>query len=445
MKRKINFILLFAIGLTAFCFQSCENDDDDDYQTYSVSVQLSYPDDYEVAENVSVILTNTTTSTTYADSTDASGIASFEVTSGIYEASVSERRTLSGKAYNFTGTEPITVTEAWDETSTTTIELSVSETAALIIKELYCGGCPKDDGSGSFSQGQYVILYNNSEDQVSLDNVCLGACSPANSNSSNKFYEDETSLIYESAGWIPANQAIWYFPDGVSLEAGEQIVVALNSAIDNTVTYSQAINFANSDYYTTYDIDVFAHSLYYPAPSSLIPESHYLSAISYGSGTAWTLSFSSPAFFIFATEDESPSDFASSTDNQYSYYGSSRSVYLKIPTDWVIDGIEVYRQGYDSQKRLSSVVDAGYVYHTNKQGYTLYRNVDQEATEALEENSGKIVYSYSGGTTDVDGGSTDDSGIDAEASEKNGARIIYSDTNSSTNDFHQRAKASLRD
>ncbi len=42
-------------------------------------------------------------------------------------------------------------------------------------------------------------------------------------------------------------------------------------------------------------------------------------------------------------------------------------------------------------------------------------------------------------------GSTDPSGIDAEASLKNGARIIYQDTNNSTNDFHQRKQASLRD
>lgn len=47
-------------------------------------------------------------------------------------------------------------------------------------------------------------------------------------------------------------------------------------------------------------------------------------------------------------------------------------------------------------------------------GYTLYRNVDKEATEALAENEGKLVYNYSLGV----GNSTDASGIDAEASLK---------------------------
>lgn len=235
-------------------------------------------------------------------------------------------------------------------------------------------------------------------------------------------------------------------PDGVSLDPGEQIVVAINCAVDNTVTYSQAINFANPDYYTCYDIDVYSHELYYPAPSSLIPTSHYLSAVKYGIGSAWIFSSSSPAFFIFATEDESPVEFANDADNYGYFNGSANQVYTKVPTDWVIDAIDVFKQGTtDSKRRFPASIDAGYIYLTRGQGYTLYRNVDKEATEAIEGNTGKIVYDYSGGTTEVVDGSTDPSNIDAEASIANGARIIYNDSNSSTNDFHQRAKASLRD
>ena len=82
--------------------------------------------------------------------------------------------------------------------------------------------------------------------------------------------------------------------------------------------------------------------------------------------------------------------------------------------------------------------------HTNKQGYTIYRNVDQAATEALEGNKEKLVYSYAGGTQDIEDGSTDPSGIDAEASIKNGAVIVYQDTNNSTKDFHLRKVSSLK-
>ena len=93
--------------------------------------------------------------------------------------------------------------------------------------------------------------------------------------------------------------------------------------------------------------------------------------------------------------------------------------------------------------RFTPELNTGYVALTNKMGYSIYRNVDKEATEALAENSGKLVYGYTGGTEDVNG-STDPSGIDAEASIAAGAHIIYSQTNDSGKDFHQRKTASLK-
>ena len=112
-----------------------------------------------------------------------------------------------------------------------------------------------------------------------------------------------------------------------------------------------------------------------------------------------------------------------------------------MPVEWIIDGVEVFRSGYDNnQKRLLASVDAGSVTLTGRLGYSVYRNVDKEATEALFENEGLLVYNYAGGTD----GSTDPSGIDAEASIVAGAHIVYKDTNNASNDFHQRARASLR-
>ncbi|MBP5626521.1 MAG: DUF4876 domain-containing protein, partial [Bacteroidales bacterium] len=111
----------------------------------------------------------------------------------------------------------------------------------------------------------------------------------------------------------------------------------------------------------------------------------------------------------------------------------------------VVDAVEVFRASAlaASKVRFSADINTGYVAATNNLGYSVYRNVDKEATEALEENAGKLVYNYAGGTADVEG-STDPSGIDAEASIAAGAHIIYSDTNDSSKDFHQRKVASLK-
>ena len=107
-----------------------------------------------------------------------------------------------------------------------------------------------------------------------------------------------------------------------------------------------------------------------------------------------------------------------------------------------MDGVEFFRIGYeaDSKKRLDDCIDAGYgLYNSNKQ-YSAYRNVDKAATEAIADNAGKLVYGYDQAVE----GTADPSGIDAAASIKNGAKIIYLDTNNSTNDFHVRAAWSLK-
>ena len=133
--------------------------------------------------------------------------------------------------------------------------------------------------------------------------------------------------------------------------------------------------------------------------------------------------------------------------SNYDYTESNTRPNVKIPADWVVDAVEVFLSNVDTNnKRFTSELDAGYVYHRNQYGYSVYRNVDQVATEALPENEGLLVYGYSGGTDSLDAsyGSTDPSGIDAEASIANGAHIVYQDTNNSSNDFHMRAEASLR-
>ena len=103
--------------------------------------------------------------------------------------------------------------------------------------------------------------------------------------------------------------------------------------------------------------------------------------------------------------------------------------------------MEVYSTPSKSQnkKRLTSEIDGGAVYLTPQKGHTLYRNVDKTATEALPENAGKLVYTYTMGVT-----TGDPNNIDAEASIKKGAHIVYMDTNNSTDDFHERKEFSIR-
>lgn len=328
----------------------------------------------------------------------------------------------------------------------------ISETIAdqnvdqLIIKELYNGGCPKDDGSGYFQQDKGFILYNNCSQKIVVNNLAVGFLSPYNSNSLNGWLVDD-ALTYANEDWVPAAAGIWYFQQPLELEPYSQVVVSCMGSIDNTQTYSQSVNYANKDYYAMYDPESgFSQSTYYPTPSDIIPESHYLHAVEFGTGTAWALSVTSPAFFIFHTTDVTPAEYANNADNITYEPGMAQTpvfAALKVKKADIIDAVEVYNaaQMNKNQKRFTDDLDAGYVTLTNKLGHSEYRNVDKAATEELAENAGKLVYNYSLAVDDANNGAEV---IDAEASIKNGAHIIYMDTNNSTNDFHERQEFSVR-
>lgn len=441
--KKLFYLWTAGIMLLAF---SCKHDDPDDvYKTYPLAVELVYPATgaYQAAEGVTVTLTNTSDSKVMEAKTDARGVAKFTVTAGVYDASATDNRSGNGVAFVLNGAKRgITVTDKWTGTENVKLELEESKLSQVIIKEVFYGGTPKDDGSGSFIYDRYVILYNNSPLPAKLDNICLGATQPYGSsgNSNNDYIDDK--LFYEAENWVPAGEGIWYFREPVTLQPYSQLVIALFNAVDNTKTYSKSINFAHPEYYCTYDIEVYNHKGSYPAPSDLIPVSHHLKAIRYGLSTAWVFHVNGPAFFIFAPEGQTIKQFGEDANNINLYNGSKKR--KKVPVSWVLDGMEVFVQGNNNKKRLNAVIDAGYVFGTNKKGYSIYRNVDKAATEAIKENEGKLVAHYAMGTQDIDGGSTDPSGIDAEASIKNGAKIVYMDTNNSSKDFHQRKEASLR-
>lgn len=315
---------------------------------------------------------------------------------------------------------------------------------SVIIKELYNGGCPKNTGSGYFQWDKGCILYNNSPEVAVVNNLCIGIADPMNAQADNAWYKDG-SLVYSD--YIPAPTAIWYFHQPVILQPFEQLVVSMFNSIDNTQTYKNSVNYANKDYYAMYDPESgLNQSFMYPTPSDVIPTSHYLKAVLYSVGTAWTLSVTSPAFFIFQVKGTTPREYATNSDNYVYVPGKTDIVNrdLKVPTAWIIDGMEVWSNAWltYSKQRLTPDIDNGHVNLTNRIGHSLYRNVDKESTEALPENSGKLVYNYDKAVDDANNGADV---IDAEASIKNGAHIIYLDDNNSTTDFHERKQFSLRD
>ena len=452
MRRMMTKSLMVCLLMlsTAITFVACGSDDDvaaptssgDGISMGQALIRLTGFDGS--LENIPVQLRSMQSGMTFTEKSNANGTATFNVTPGVYEASASATITQGNTCITLNGvTSQIVVKNG----AATEVELKLVSalTSQLIIKEVYNGGVLKDDNK-LFQFDKCIILYNNSSQPVASANLCIAMISPYNSQAANKWYEGG-KLVYESEGYVPAADGIWYFPDTLKIEPYQQIVVNCCGAIDNTITYPQSVNYANKDYYCMYDPDAgYTNTSYYPTPADVIPTSHYLKAVKIGVSNAWALSTTSPAIILFQTADTDPATYCSNAANMTYVPGAAQTdvnKVLKVPTEWVLDGIEVFSAKHttDNTKRLTADIDAGYVNLTNQLGHVLYRNVDKEATEAISSNAGKLIYQYGLG---VDG-STDPNNIDAEASMKQGARIVFMDTNNSSADFHERAHCSLKD
>ena len=450
MKGHIYYYIMCSV--LTLLLGSCIEDEDLTYEAYQIDVQLLNPVNGSGMPEVPVVM-SAISGNAWQTTSDQSGWAHFVLPAGLYNLSASGSYTdeegveyvmnCSSSNIEVTATAPIV-----DKGQAFT--MVASRRGSLVIKELYQGGCQKDDGSGAYYFDKYVILYNNGQLPITVGRLGLGMVAPYNAHATNANFNADGELNYSGQGFIPAIQAIWHFNDSLHLEGGEEVVIALNGAVDHTVSYSRSVNLANDKYYCTYDPLSFTNTNYYPVPSELIPTSHYLTAEVYGQGTAWPLSQVDPAFFIFNVPDTVDiAAYAGNADNLWYHNNivSPSGACLRIPTEWILDGIEMFTTTSTlNKKRLTDEVDAGAVYFTNTFGYSMFRCVDVEATMAVKGNEGRLVYGLPS-TSDASQGVmiSDPSGIDAVASARQGAVIIYQDTNNSSNDFFERYQASLRD
>ena len=443
MKKYFSILTVAGILLSAL---SCEQKETT--VPVSIGVQLQFDGAPFDVEGIVITLSDAAGIVDYTAATNASGFAEFEVPAGAYSATSVYKITEDGERITFNGTNAnIMVSEGTAAPFTINLLKVISQ--QVIIKELYNGGCLAADGLGAYQSDQYFIIYNNSSEPADISNLVFGIGAPYESYSANAYYSGEGGeLTYEHLDWTPAGGALWWFSaESLTLDPYSQIVVAVKNAINHTETNPNSVDLSVPDYYWMCNVGL--GQMYDMARgykvSETIPQDHYLTGKAFArTPTGWPLSTGSPTFFIGKMPRQEVDALCMDTDGLDVTLGAMFSC-VKFPKAHMYDAVEVWSKGNEetSHVRFSADVNSNYVLMTPKLGYSVYRNVDKEATEALEENAGKLVYGYAGGTEDVEG-STDPSGIDAEASIANGAHIIYSDTNDSFIDFHQRKVTSLK-
>ena len=368
-----------------------------------VTVIAVYPEGFAQRSGASVSIENVSGGISYRLSTGTDASASIDLPDGLYRVSVSDR----GGDDVFNGNLDRVVIAGKDVSLE--VPLLHSKAGALVIKEIYCGGCPKTPEEGTYQSDQYVIVHNNSPMVSYLDGLCMGSIAPYNSNANNPWLAADGSL----PDFLPINDAIIMVPGGgedFPLQPGEDAVIVLRGAIDHAAQYPLSVNLNKADYFVCYNTTYFPNQTYHPAPGNLIQPERYLEVVvKTGQSNAYTLSLNSPAFVLFRAEGIDIHDYVQQEGAVRQTPGSTLYVSV-IPFDWVVDGVEVFNGGSSSnRKRLPASVDAGYVTLSETfKGHTLMRQPDQEATDA------------------------------------NGYEVLL-DTNNSTNDLYESAAQSLHE
>lgn len=380
-------------------------------QLHTLTVQVSYPEGYEAyaRDGVTVEISNVSNTNTYSATTDAAGVANITISNGLYRVVVSDK--IDSRIFNGAAEK----VKLADSDVNLTLSLTHSKAGSIVIKEIYCGGCTKLPEQGNYMSDQYIILHNNDSEIQYLDGLCFGASDPYNSQANNVWVTQDAETgasVYPD--YVPIIQALWQFGGtGTSfpLAPGEDAVLVVCGAIDHAAQYPESVNLNKAGYFVCYNNVYFWNTLYHPAPGNQITSDHYLNVvIKVGQANAYPLSVYSPAVVIFKAEGTTIQEFVQDENNVIQKPGSTVDRAIKIPQEWIMDGVEVFYGGSSNNtKRLSPAIDAGYV--TQSAIYTagsLFRHTDEEASQAA------------------------------------GYEILV-DTNNSSNDFYQRTQQSLHE
>ena len=407
--RKTICILIAALAL-----QSCLNLKTADPYSESLNrltVVPLYPSSFPAdgKDKVSVSVTERNRGYGYSAAAARDGSASIELPDGSYRVSLNYNE--NGVAFN--GTVDKVILSGEDRTIN--IQVSDSRAGRIVFKEIYCGGCTKYPEQGNYAFDSYVILHNNTSETQYLDSLCLGTLDPYRSGATNVWVSTDPETgetVFPE--FLPIVQAIWQIGgDGKTfpLEPGGDAVIVIYGAIDHASRYPQSVNLNQPDYFVCYNTTYFPNTSYHPAPGNRIRQDHILNVvIKTGVANAYVFAQQSPAAVIFkAPAGTDIHAFVSDPSNIVQKPGSGNDRIVKLPPEWVIDGVEVFEKGAANKKRLVPAIDAGAVEFSGPyNGHTLFRNADEELSRSA------------------------------------GYEILV-DTNNSTNDFYEREKQSLHE
>lgn len=389
--KKITSWGLFSLLALSFPFTSCN--DDSEVSLANLSVSVSASDDFSAVatSDLYVYLENTTDNSKDSVLTDASGMAYFyDIAPGTY--SLSSYITLSaeeaGSASGYYEEITLNGTESNVDLfggidSEASLVLDGKPSSSLIIKEFYYSGA-NDPSWATLSKDQYIEIYNNSSEVVYADGLYIASLVPQNNGSDAT--ATVSSLSFEEYVYADKIAQVPGSGSEYPIAAGESIVIAFD-AIDwsNGGANDYTVDLSGADF-ELYAID------WLESQGRLGNSWFDLDNVDVTNMDMIYMNIENYGFFTFLSTgasvailrcDETPSELIEDPEITTPTY------YTKLSVDDIIDGIDMLYDGESAAyKKLPSSVDAGFNYVEGSS----YTSLKVRRTVAKTTTDGRIVY-----------------------------------------------------
>lgn len=324
---KTIYYLLFTIILI---FSSCS---EEEKNSCFVDIRLLAPEGHSGLpyEEMTVVLTNQSQGATYKSKSSSDGVAVFNVECGCYTVAVHYQ---SATGVIFSGRlESLALLPGRNETpDIVELQLARSETHALVIKEIYYGGCIGKLGI-EYQADQYVTLYNNSEETLYLDGLCVAVVDPASGTES-------AWMKYTDMTRIPVNDLTWQFPG-----SGKEYPLAPEA---ETTIATNAVNHTGGEYQHANSVDLSGIDWGFWDVSlnsqNIQPGVNMMKLVANLNPNLSKYAFpvGGPTFMVFGLQGISIEDYVENPDNREPrpQAANQNKRYLMIPKEWVIDCVE---------------------------------------------------------------------------------------------------------
>ncbi|MFT4092480.1 MAG: DUF4876 domain-containing protein [Niabella sp.] len=431
MKKQVLLIATILIVLTFGCRKS----DVDTVQPVALSVQVSYSAADSALglskSGVTVTITNLTSGQVNTANTDETGIATFaSITPGNYSIAAAKNYTAeefyAETAVTVTSNVAYNATESQTFNTNTMLSLTLvsGKIGDLVFKQIYYAG--SNTSTGASFRDVFVEIYNNSNETIYLDSLYIGNTLSENSKvSAGAVSFDWTQSVgISNPNGGDLNDDYLYFrylfmiPGSGKdhpLEPGKSIIIA-QTALNHTASYTDnngtVVSVTNPD--LTVDLsaaDFEAYLVEYKQAASAYrydvnnPQVENLDVIYVNSGSDWVFDATGREDFVMFKSSAASSSWTTYPDPSVATVTSSTSYGLQVPSEGVIDAVEIITPLETNRipKRLPVKFDAAGTYVTG----------GQYSSQSLIRKTVKTV----------DG------------------RIILQDTNNSSNDFLTKSKA----